>query len=126
MDGLPGTDDAGTLVDERLLEFASSKYDLIDEVIAISTITRRFAKKLGRCFDSSRRDFNRARYTNATIQLDVCNDLVRGNLGAFTSTPSSPNPSGELIGRTANLFLTIDVRLNNGTARVNWPSAPLP
>ena len=96
--------------------------DLVDDVIAISTIKRRFAKKLGRCFAGSRPQFDRGRYTNATNKLrDECNKMVLENLDEFTSTLSSPNPSGELVGRTANLFFTIDVRLNNGNGKEPWP-----
>jgi hypothetical protein len=116
LDGLPGATET-----QKLALFIDQKYARIEQVIASSSIERRFARTLGTCFADSRRHFSRGRYANALGQLIACDSLVATNPGAFTSTAASPNPSGEIRGRTANAYLRIAVNLLHQSPPSDWP-----
>ena len=116
VDNLPG---ATTL--DKLVQFASSKYGLIDQVMAVAAIQSKTARSLTNCLNQSEKQFGRANYANAAGQLLDCDSIVASNPTAFTSTMFAPNPGGEIRGRIANLYLTINSRILGNAPQADWP-----
>ncbi len=116
---LPGT----SLADKRV-EFATSKYDALSSTIALATITSTFRTTLSSCLAKSRDYFKKKKYINAAAQLITCDALVAASEAAFTASASSPNPSGEIRGRIANLYLQINTRILGNPAPTTWPLLP--
>jgi hypothetical protein len=116
---LPGTNPADARV-----RFAIAKYDALSNTIALASIEAAFRTTLTTCLDESRRIFDRAKYPQAAGQLLTCDALVAANESAFTGTSLNPNPSGEVRGRLANLYLQINTRIWGNTAPSTWPPAP--
>jgi len=113
---LPGKN----LADARV-KFAATKYDSLGSTITLAGIQPTFRSSLIACLDASRTFFDRKKYANAATQLVTCDALVAANEGAFTGNAVNPNPSGEIRGRIANLYLSIKARILGETAPGNWP-----
>jgi hypothetical protein len=116
---LPGSNPAAARVN-----FAITKYNALSNTIALASIASAFRTTLTTCLDESRRIFDRAKYPQAAGQLLTCDALVAANESAFTGTSLNPNPSGEIRGRLANLYLQINTRILGNTAPSTWPPAP--
>jgi hypothetical protein len=56
--------------------------------------------------------------------LLICDALVAANESAFSASSINPNPSGEIRGRFANLYLTINTRILGNPALGAWPPPP--
>lgn len=111
----------GTTTADKLVQFAASKYEHIYQVLGVAAIAPKVARSLSNCLDQSKRQFDRGDYPNAVGQLLSCDGIVATNAGAFTSTMFVPNPAGEIRGRIANLYLTIDARILGHTPPADWP-----
>jgi hypothetical protein len=113
----------GKNASDKMINFAASKYDAISATItAVSTsIADPTETQLLSCLDTSRTYFDRKKYLNAASQLLVCDQIIAQNPASFGSASQNPNPSGELRGRLANLYLTINTRILGNTPNTAWP-----
>jgi len=113
---LPGKN----LADARV-RFAATKYDSLGSTITLASIAPAFRSSLTACLDVSRVSFDKKKYANAATQLVTCDALVAANESAFSANAINPNPSGEIRGRIANLYLTIKSRILGEPALGGWP-----
>ena len=111
----------GATSPQKLTGFTSSKYVSLSQTIAAASIQEKFRKRLVSCISSSRSQFDRGRLANAAGELLVCDGLVAQNQSAFAASPTNPNPFGEVRGRLANIYLTINTRMLGQIAPANWP-----
>ena len=67
-------------------------------------------------------------YGCAMNAIATADSYVRGNPGSFSgvSPPGNPNPAGDIDGRLANLFLTIDVDFLLQPPNMGWPTSNVP
>jgi hypothetical protein len=66
-------------------------------------------------------------YACAAAQVLTADGLVAGDANPATNYPgnaSNPNPWGEVRGRLANLFLTLNTRILGNPANFSWPLSP--
>jgi hypothetical protein len=103
------------------VKFAASKYDALNSTIVLANIQPAFSSTLAACIDTSRTYFDKKKYANAAAQLVTCDALVAGNEGAFLASANNPNPSGEIRGRFANLYLAISSRILGNAPLGAWP-----
>jgi hypothetical protein len=103
------------------VNFAATKYNALNSTIALATIQPAFRSSLSACIATSRTSFDRKKYANAASQLLICDALVAANESAFSANLINPNPSGEIRGRFANLYLTINTRILGNSALGAWP-----
>jgi hypothetical protein len=115
-DALPGMN----LADARI-NFATTKYEALGSTIALAGIQTTFRGSLNACLNTSRKHFDCKKYGKAATQLLACDALVAANESAFTGNAVNPNPSGEIRGRIANLYLTIKARVLGEPALGSWP-----
>jgi hypothetical protein len=116
--------------------YVTTKYTNLSATIADANIATATAATLQSCVSTSQGDFNSGvagaanGFACAVYQAVQCDDIVRGNLGSFSSnltpTGGNPNPAGEIDGRLANLFLTINTRVAGNPPNPNWPAADVP
>jgi hypothetical protein len=103
------------------VKFAASKYDALNSTIVLANIQPAFSSTLAACIDTSRTYFDKKKYANAAAQLVTCDALVAGNESAFSASANNPNPSGEIRGRFANLYLAISSRILGNAPLGAWP-----
>lgn len=106
---------------DKWVNYATLKYGTLDETISNADIDSSFEPLLLNCVDTSQTDFDHHKYADAASQLLTCDFLVQNNLDSFVPTLANPNPSGEIRGRFANLYLTINTRLLGNPAPSGWP-----
>lgn len=112
---------AGNSTRSKWVSFASSKYGTLDATISAASIDPTFESTLLTCINNSQTVFNKHQYAAAASQLLACDSLVAGSPGSFTATAANPNPSGEVRGRLANLYMTINTRLLGNPPAHAWP-----
>jgi hypothetical protein len=103
------------------VKYALTKYDALSATIALATIQPTFRSTLSACIATSRAYLDKKKYVNATAQLVSCDALVAANESAFSASASNPNPSGEIRGRFANLYLAISTRISGNPPLAAWP-----
>jgi hypothetical protein len=113
---LPGKNTADARV-----KYAVTKYDALTATIAQATIQSGFRTSLSLCIDTSRAFLDKKKYANAASQLVSCDALVAANEAAFSASANNPNPSGEIRGRFANLYLVINTRVLGNPPLGAWP-----
>lgn len=113
---LPGKN----LADARV-KFAATKYEALGSTISLASVQSTFRGSLNKCLKISREHFDCDGYAKAATQLLACDALVAANESAFSSNEVNPNPSGEIRGRIANLYLTIKSRILGEPAPGSWP-----
>lgn len=115
---------------DKLIKFAVTKYEALNSTIASANIASGFRSTLTTCVNTSRQYFDKKKYANAAAQLLTCDTQVAANESSFSHscTPSideclsgNPNPSGEIRGRLANIYLTINTRIEGKMAPCSWP-----
>lgn len=106
---------------ERIGNFAYAKYISLLESIVAAPIEATFKTTLKACISDSARHFEAGRYANAAGALLPCDTLIAQNPNAFSATAENPNAFGELRGRIANLYLTIDSRMLGNPSLASWP-----
>ncbi|HEX3846223.1 MAG TPA: hypothetical protein VHV81_02500 [Steroidobacteraceae bacterium] len=116
--------------------FVSQKYSNLNTTITSAAITANTAGALQSCVAQSQTDFNNGvagqanGYSCAAYQVAQCDAYVRNNLSAFnsnlTSTGGNPNPAGDVDGRLANLYLTINTRVAGNPPNATWPATNVP
>ena len=116
--------------------YVTSKYENLSATIADANINSGTAFTLQNCIAGSEAYFNSGvegaanGFACAAYQAVQCDSVVRNNLSAFSSnlTPSggNPNPAGEIDGRLANLFLSINTRVAGNPPNPAWPASDVP
>jgi hypothetical protein len=111
----------GKKVRDKWVNFAYSKYHSLFDTIALASINPAFQRVLASCVATSRMYVANSQFSHAAAQLLTCDSLVAGNESSFSGTDANPNPSGEIRGRLANLYLTINTRILGNVAPSAWP-----
>jgi hypothetical protein len=116
--------------------YVNGKYTNLDATVSAASITSGTAAALKSCITTSQNDFNAGvtgavnGFSCAAYQLAQCDELVRSNLSSFSSnlTPAggNPNPAGDIDGRLANLYLTINTRVAGNPANTSVPPNNVP
>jgi hypothetical protein len=117
MSALPGSNTRS-----KWINFASSKYGTLNATISAASIDPAFEATLQSCINTSQTDFGRNKFASAASQLLTCDSLVAGSPGSFFATSANPNPSGDIRGRLANLYMTINTRLLGNPPAHAWPA----
>ncbi|HEV7714319.1 MAG TPA: hypothetical protein VGO53_01905, partial [Steroidobacteraceae bacterium] len=115
---LPGRNAA-----EARVKFAAAKYEALDSTVSLASITSYFRKTLLSCICDSKNDFDRKKYSSAAAKLVECDSLVAANEGRFKASANNANPSGDIRGRFANLYLAINTRVLGNPPLAAWPPA---
>ena len=108
----------------KLTNYASTKYGTLLSTISADSINPVFEQTLVTCINTSQTYFGRKQFASAASQLLTCDALVAANLSSFYVTPPpNPNwnPSGEVRGRIANLYMTINTRILGNPPASTWP-----
>jgi hypothetical protein len=111
----------GSTIRKKWINFASSKYSTLQGTISAASIVPTLESSLLTCINTSQTAFDKNQFASAASQLLTCDSLVAGNPGGFFPTAANPNPSGEIRGRLANLYMTINTRLLGNPPASAWP-----
>jgi hypothetical protein len=111
----------GKNITDARVKYAATKYDALNATITLASIQSTFRSSLSLCVANSRVLFDKKKYANAAAELVSCDALVAANESAFTATAANPNPSGEIRGRFANLYLAISTRILGTPPLAAWP-----
>jgi len=116
--------------------YVTAKYTNLDATVSSASIASGTAAALQSCITTSQNYFNSGvggavnGFSCAANQLTQCDAFVRSNLGSFSSnlTPAggNPNPAGDIDGRLANLYLTINTRVAGNPVNSSWPANNIP
>jgi sugar lactone lactonase YvrE len=116
--------------------YVSQKYTNLNTTVTSAAITPNTAGTLQSCVAQSQTDFNNGvagqpnGFSCAAYQITQCDAYVRNNLSAFSSnlisTGGNPNPAGDIDGRLANLYLTINTRVAGNPPNTGWPATNVP
>jgi len=116
--------------------YVTAKYTNLDATVSRASISSGTAAALQSCITTSQNYFNSGvggavnGFSCAASQLAQCDSFVRSNLGSFSSnlTPAggNPNPAGDIDGRLANLYLTINTRVAGNPVNSAWPANNIP
>lgn len=109
---------------DKRVNFAAAKYSALNTTVTQATIAPAFRTSLVACLTVSRDYFDKKKYANAAGQLLACDALVAANESSFSGSANNPNPSGEIRGRLANLYLAINTRIVGNPALSAWPPLP--
>jgi hypothetical protein len=115
-DALPGTTRA-----DKLARFAASKYQGLFATIAEGNMLLWERLRVDACVAVSGAFFATHHYACAARQLVKCDAQVAANVGAFSGSTTNPNAYGDIRGRLANLYLTIDSRILGQPPASAWP-----
>ncbi|HWX79790.1 MAG TPA: Ig-like domain-containing protein [Steroidobacteraceae bacterium] len=79
-------------------------------------------------FDTGVANTDANAYSCAMNTIATADGYVRGNPANFSGSapPGNPNPAGDIDGRLANLFLTIDVDFLLQPPNTGWPTSNVP
>jgi hypothetical protein len=79
-------------------------------------------------FDNGVANTDANAYSCAMNTIATADAYVRGNPANFSGSvpPGNPNPAGDIDGRLANLFLTIDVDFLLQPPNTQWPTSNVP
>ncbi len=116
--------------------YVTGKYTNLDATVSSAKIAPGTSASLQSCITTSQNDFNSGvagainGFSCAANQLAQCDAFVRANLGSFssnlTATGGDPNPAGDIDGRLANLYLTINTRVAGNPVNSTWPANNIP
>ena len=117
---------AGATPQAKLVGFANQKYSNLSQTVASANITSINKAVLSACINRSQYFLNRGNFVCAARKIWRCDLYASNNPAAFGSSTDNPNPYGEVRGRLANLFLTVNTRILGRTAPSGWPLATPP
>jgi hypothetical protein len=116
---LPGKNAADARV-----KYAAAKYAALVSTVALANITPYFRKTLTACICDSQEAFERKKFSTAAAKLVDCDALVAKNESSFKASANNANPSGDIRGRFANLYLAVNTRVLGNPPLAAWPPAP--
>jgi hypothetical protein len=111
----------GRSLREKLKGFTQQKYENLFKTIADGNMTFRERIEVNACVAISEGLFTFDRAACAARTLVQCDAKVAANVGDFSGSPSDPNVYGDIRGRLANLYLTINTRILGNEANTTWP-----
>ncbi len=113
---LPGKTNA-----DKMRTFAQQKYDNLFKTIAAGNMTLSERIRVGACVAVSDVFLATGKTACAARKIVECDAQVSANVGSFSSSPTNPNVYGDIRGRLANLYLTIDSRILGKPPAASWP-----
>jgi hypothetical protein len=116
---LPG----GSLL-EKLKGFTQQKYENLYKTIAEGNMTSAERIQVNACVALSQGFFSLNKAGCAARTLVRCDTQVAAHAGNFSGAPSDPNVYGDIRGRLANLYLTINTRILGNQPNSTWPVSP--
>lgn len=107
----------------KRVAFANEKLTNLSATLspANSNIVSTVRTALTACVARAQKQLNAGYYVCAARKVWRCDQIAANNASSFGSSSSDPNPYGEIRGRLANLFLSIDARIQRHTAASTWP-----
>jgi hypothetical protein len=120
-DALPGNNLA-----EKLRTFTATKYANLYKAVADGNMVLAERIRVNACVAASEIEFAVNRLGCAAQQIVRCDTQVAGDVAQFSGSPSNPNVWGDIQGRLANLYLTINTRLLGNPANTSWPPTNMP
>ena len=120
-DALPG----GTLR-QKLQEFTQAKYTNLLTTIAEGNMTAQERSTVTACVTRSQSFFARGKDGCAARIAVSCDKQVASNPGNFSGSPTDPNVFGDIQGRLASIFFTLNTRILGNPPNSTWPPANLP
>lgn len=110
---------------DRLQGFAATKFGNLDTTVSTANIVSTVKAKLQFCISKSEKWFSRQKFACAARRLVKCDAQVVANGNSFSSSEGNSNPYGDIRGRLANLYLTINTRILNNPPNTTWPLSTL-
>jgi hypothetical protein len=120
-DALPG----GTQR-EKLKAFTGTKYANLYQSIAAGNIMLNERIRVNACVAISEVLFATDNFCPAARAIVQCDAQVAKDVAQFSGSPTDPNVWGDIRGRLANLYLTINTRLAGNPPNTAWPPPNLP
>ncbi len=113
----------GATTTKRLAAFADQKFGFLNQSLssANSNIGSQTRARLTACSARAQWHLDAGRYVCAARKVWRCDQIAANNLADFGSSANDPNPYGDVRGRLANLFLTIDARILGHAPASAWP-----
>ena len=118
---LPGAD-----LQEKLRLFTATKYKNLYQTVADGNMVLAERIQVNACVAVSEIEFAVNSLGCAARQLVRCNAQVAANVAQFSGSPTDPNVWGDIQGRLANLYLTINTRILGNPPNGTWPATNLP
>lgn len=116
----------GATLQEKLRGFTAEKYVNLYKSIAEGNMTRAERLKVNACVAVSELLFATRNLCPAVRTIADCDALVARDVAQFSASPSDPNVWGDIRGRLANLYLTINTRELGNAPNTTWPPNNLP
>jgi len=116
----------GNTLADKLRNMTAEKYTNLYESIAAGNMTRPERFKVNACVAVSEVLFALRSYCPAAKAIVACDAAVAKDVTQYSGSPSDPNVWGDIRGRLANLYLTINTRLAGNPANTAWPPTNLP
>jgi len=113
----------GATLPEKLREFTQTKYDNLFQTIADGNMTFGERLQVNACVALSDGFFAFHRDGCAARTLVQCDAQVAQNVADFSGSATDPNVWGDIQGRLANLYFTINTRLLGNPPNTTWPVA---
>jgi hypothetical protein len=120
-DALPGSN-----LEEKLRNFTATKYQNLYQTIADGNMVLAERIQVNACVATSEIMFAIDDLGCAAQQIVRCNSQVAARAAQFSGSPSDPNVWGDIQGRLANLYVTINSRLLGNPPNGTWPPTNLP
>jgi hypothetical protein len=119
--GLPG------FVDDKFANLTQTITNAASQINDGGT-TQGYVTQAQTDFDSGVANTDANAYSCAMNTIATADAYVRGNPANFSglAPPGNPNPAGDIDGRLANLFLTIDVDFLLQPPNTGWPTTNVP
>jgi hypothetical protein len=120
-DALPGATQR-----EKLKAFTGTKYANLYQSIAAGNIMLNERIRVNTCVAISEVLFATDNFCPAARAIVQCDAQVAKDVAQFSGSPTDPNVWGDIRGRLANLYLTINTRLAGNPPNTAWPPTNLP
>jgi hypothetical protein len=119
--GLPG------FVDDKFANLTQTITNAASQINDGGT-TQGYVNQAQTYFDSGVANTDANAYSCAMNTIATADAYVRGNPANFSglAPPGNPNPAGDIDGRLANLFLSIDVDFLLQPPNAGWPTTNVP
>ena len=111
----------GDSLPEKMKIFTEKKFETLFEAIAAGNMTLKERIEVNACVAISQGLFTFNKAACAARTIVECDAQVAANVGNFSGSPSDPNVYGDIRGRLANLYLTINTRILGNEPNTTWP-----
>jgi hypothetical protein len=114
----------GPTLKGKLQAFTEEKYQNLFKTIAEGNMTFAERIQVNACVALSEGFFAFNKAACAARTLVRCDAQVAANVSNFSGSPGDPNVYGDIRGRLANLYLTINTRILGNEPNSTWPVSP--